>query len=454
MAASFPLALLCLDAGIKKMDSNNQSTDQQNWTRNFFTIWFGQAFSILGSQLVSFALVWWLTKETGSAMVLASSTIMIYLPQIFLGPFVGALVDRWNRRLILMIADGTVALATLLLAFLFWQGWIQIWHIYVLVFIRSLGGTFHFPAMQASTTMLVPEKHLSRIAGVNQILEGGVRIAGPALGALLMELLPIQGVLSIDVITAALAISPLFFIDIPQPKNGKPKQKITPRLVLDDVVEGARFVLAWKGFTILLGMAIFLNFIFTPAGSFIPLLVTEHFKGGVWQLGLLESISGAGMLIGGVLLSVWGGFKKRVYNILLGMGVMGFSAAVVGFSPANAFFLAAAAFFIEGVANTVMNGSAFALMQAIIAADMQGRVFSMLGAVTAALSPLGLLLAAPIVENFGPRLWFVIAGVSSVLMAVASIFIPPVLNLEEHSPVDQDSLTPVQEMMVSVGEKS
>jgi DHA3 family macrolide efflux protein-like MFS transporter len=379
---------------------------------------------------------------------------MIYLPQIILGPFVGALVDRWNRRLILMIADGAVALATLVLAFLFWQDWIQIWHIYLLVFLRSLGGTFHFPAMQASTTMLVPEKHLSRIAGVNQILEGGVKIAGPALGALLMELLPIQGVLSIDVLTAALAISPLFFINIPQPKNGKPKQKITPRLVLEDVVEGARFVLAWKGFTILLGMAIFLNFVFAPTGSFIPLLVTEHFKGGVWQLGLLESISGAGMLIGGVLLSVWGGFKKRVHNILLGMGVMGLSAVVVGFSPANAFLLALIAFFIEGLANTVMNGSAFALMQAVIAADMQGRVFSMLGSVTSALSPLGLLLAAPIVEIFGTRVWFVIAGASSALLAVIALFIPSVLHLEDRDHKDQGSLAPVQEMIVSVGEKS
>jgi len=454
MAASFPLALLCLESGIKQMELNKQSSDQQNWTRNFFTIWFGQAFSILGSQLVSFALVWWLTKETGSAMVLATSTIMIYLPQIFLGPFVGALVDRWNRRLVLMIADGAVALATLLLAFLFWQGWIQIWHIYLLVFIRALGGSFHFPAMQASTTMLVPEKHLSRIAGVNQILEGGVRIAGPALGALLMELLPIQGVLSIDVLTAALAISPLFFIDIPQPKNGKPKQKITPRLVLEDVVEGARFVLTWKGFTIMLGMAIFLNFIFAPAGSFIPLLVTEHFKGGVWQLGLLESISGVGMLSGGVLLSVWGGFKKRVYNILLGMGVMGFSAVVVGFSPANAFSLAVIAFFIQGVSNTVMNGSSFALMQAIIAAEMQGRVFSMLASVSSALAPLGLLLAAPIVDIFGPRAWFVIAGASSVLLAIVAFFIPSVLNLEERIHLDQSSQVPLQEMMVSVGEKS
>lgn len=435
------------------MKQTNEAETKKGWAKPFFTIWFGQAFSILGSQIVSFALVWWLTKETGSAMVLATSTIMIYLPQIFLGPFVGALVDRWNRRLVLMVADTGVALATLLLAFLFWQGWVEIWHIYLLVFVRSLGGTFHFPAMQASITMLVPDKHLSRIAGVNQMMEGGVKIAGPALGALLMELMPIQGVLSVDVLTAVLAVSPLFFIQIPQPVNGKPKVRITPRVVLEDVIEGARFVITWRGFTILLGMAVFLNFIFAPAGSFIPLLVTEHFKGGVWQLGLLESVVGVGMLGGGVLLSTWGGFRRRVMNILLGMGAMGICAVIVGLAPQNGIYLAAAAFFFEGVANTVMNGSAFALMQSIIPADMQGRVFSMLGAVTSALSPVGLLLAAPIVDIFGPRSWYVIAGASSIMMTVAALLMPVIVNLEQEQRQNSESSKRSQEVLVSAGEQ-
>lgn len=414
-----------------KMKVEDQAVQSKNWAKPFFTVWIGQAFSILGSQLVSFALVWWLTKETGSAMVLATSTIMIHLPQIFLGPFVGALVDRWSRRLVLMVADGAVALATLILAYLFWQGAVEIWHIYLLVFIRSLGGTFHFPAMQASTTLMVPEKHLSRIAGVNQIMEGGVKVAGPALGALLMEAIPVQGVLAVDVITAILAIVTLVFIPIPQPKNGKPKQRITPRLLLDDVVEGVRFVGAWRGLVITLGMAVFLNFIFAPVGSFIPLLVTEHFKGGVWQLGLLESVVGVGMLSGGLLLSIWGGFKRRAYNLFFGMIVMGASATVVGLTPANGILIATVAFFFEGVANTVMNGSAFALMQAIIPTDMQGRVFSMLASVTSALSPLGLLLVAPIVDIFGPRIWFVVAGLSAVIMATIALFIPVVVNLDQ-----------------------
>ncbi len=137
----------------------------------------------------------------------------------------------------------------------------------------------------------------------------------------------------------------------------------------------------------MLSFAILLNFLFAPTGSFIPLLVTEHFKGGVWQLGLLESVVGAGMIGGGLLLSIWGGFRKRIYNILSGMVVMGGTCLVVGIAPENGFYLAVSAFFIEGIANTVMNGSAFALMQSAIPADMQGRVVSMLSSATSAMSP-------------------------------------------------------------------
>ena len=155
----------------------------ENWKKPFFLIWIGQSFSIIGSMLVQFALVWWMTQETGSAAVLATATIISILPQIFIGPFAGALVDRWNRKLVMIIADGSTALVTLALVLLFWSGHIQIWQLYIAMFIRAVGGTFHFPAMSASTSLMVPEKHLSRIAGINQSLNGVLNIIAPPLGA-------------------------------------------------------------------------------------------------------------------------------------------------------------------------------------------------------------------------------------------------------------------------------
>jgi DHA3 family macrolide efflux protein-like MFS transporter len=158
--------------------------------RPFLIVWLGQACSLLGSQLVQFALVWWLTKTTGSATTLALASLAALLPQILIGPLAGALVDRWSRRTIMIVADTAIALATLVLAALFWLDVAAVWNIYVLLLIRATGAAFHWPAMQASTTLMVPEKHLARVAGLNQTLAGVAGIFIPPCGALAIEVLP------------------------------------------------------------------------------------------------------------------------------------------------------------------------------------------------------------------------------------------------------------------------
>jgi MFS transporter, DHA3 family, macrolide efflux protein len=147
---------------------------KRSWMAPFFTIWTGQAFSLLGSQLVQFALIWWLTKTTGSATVLATASLVGLLPQVLLSPVAGAMVDRWSRRAIMMLSDGTVALATLALAGLFLSGRVEIWQVYLAMLVRAMAGSFHWPAMQASTSLMVPKENLARVQGVNQILMGGI----------------------------------------------------------------------------------------------------------------------------------------------------------------------------------------------------------------------------------------------------------------------------------------
>ena len=225
-------------ANTSKSSSSEAPQVESNWKRTFFLIWTGQAFSLLGSSLVQFALVWWLTQKTGSATVLAAATFVALLPSVFLGPFVGALVDRWNRRIVMIAADGMVALATAALVILFWLDIAQVWHVYVVLFVRSLTGTFHFPAMQASTSLMVPDKHLSRISGLNQALRGILNIAAPPLGALLIGLIPMAAVMAIDIVTAAIAILPLLFVSIPQPQQANPSEAVTPTTVLRDVAAG------------------------------------------------------------------------------------------------------------------------------------------------------------------------------------------------------------------------
>ncbi|MGW8250875.1 MAG: MFS transporter, partial [Anaerolineales bacterium] len=190
------------------MQSTALSSKNSAWAPPFFTIWGGQAISLFGSQLVQFALIWWLTKSTGSATVLAVASLVGLLPQVVLGPFIGTLVDRWNRRITMMVADSLIAATTLGLALLFWSGRVEIWHIYLLMFIRSTAGGFHWPAMQASTSLMVPKEHLSRVQGLNQMLQGGMNIISAPLGALLLDVLPVEGILFIDIGTAMLAVLP------------------------------------------------------------------------------------------------------------------------------------------------------------------------------------------------------------------------------------------------------
>ncbi|MFN2166614.1 MAG: MFS transporter, partial [Anaerolineae bacterium] len=232
--------------------------------RAFSTIWTGQVFSLLGSELVQFALVWWLTITTGSATTLALATMMAVLPRVLVGPFAGALVDRWNRRRVMMVADGLSALVVVGLAALFAFDAVQVWHIYVAMFIRAACGAFHWPAMQASTTLMVPEEHLARIAGLNQALQGLGAIVAPPLGALLLEVLPVQGVLAIDVLTAMLAIAPLVFIHIPQPRQSVPKEQAARPSIGADLREALHFLRDWPGILMIIGIAMLVNLLIFP----------------------------------------------------------------------------------------------------------------------------------------------------------------------------------------------
>ncbi len=408
----------------------NQRTSR--WAPPFFTIWIGQAFSLLGSQLVQFALIWWLTQTTGSATVLATAALVGLLPQVVLGPIIGALVDRWNRRWIMILADSTIALATLGLAYLFWSGQEQIWQVYLLMFIRSTAGGFHWPAMQASTSLMVPKEHLARVQGLNQMLQGGMNIISAPLGALMLGWLPIQGILMIDISTAMLAIFPLFFIRVPQPVRDPAAQSGgAGSSVWQEFLTGLRYVFSWPGLVIIGAMATLINFLVTPAFTMLPLLVTKHFTGQAIQLAGLESAMGIGVILGGITLSVWGGFKRRIMTSMAGLFVIALGSFMVGLAPANAYYLAIAAMFVIGFSLPMINGPVLAIMQAVVAPDMQGRVFTLINSAATAMAPLSLIIAGPLADSFGVQIWFVVLGITTVIMGISSFFIPAVMNLEK-----------------------
>lgn len=411
---------------------NSSKPQNEHWAGRFFTIWTGQAFSLFGSALVQFALIWWLTQESGSATVLAVATLVGMLPQIVIGPFAGALVDRWNRRVIMIAADATIAVFSLLLAYLFATGTVQIWHIYVIMAVRALGGAFHYPAMAASTPLMVPGEHLTRVNGLNQALQGINMLVAPPVGALLLGILPTQGILLIDVGTAMLAILPLLFLSIPQPKRHEESHAEAKPNLMRDVRDGFAYIRTIPGFTAIISMAFFLNFLLVPTGALVPLLVTQHFGKGAIELGLLESAMGVGVIAGGVILSIWGGFKKKIATSLTGIIGLGIGVMLVGFAPAHLFMLAIVGNIILGLMLPIANGPVGALMQAIVRPDMQGRVMSLVNSGATAISPLGLLIAGPVSDWLGIRVWFWAGGMICIMIAVAAFFRPIIMNVEDY----------------------
>ncbi len=398
----------------------------------FVIIWTGQALSLVGSSLVQFSLVWWLTEASGSATVLAMATMMEVLPRIFIGPFAGALVDRWNRRVVMLISDALIALALLVLAILYTMDAVQIWHIYIVMFLRATGGAFHWPAMQASTTLMVPAKHLTRVAGMNQTLQGIVNVVAPPLGALLYELLPMQGIIAIDVGTACLAIGPLLAVSIPQPRRevigGEAESQHS---VLADLREGLSFVWSWPGLVILLIVAAVSNLLGNPAFSLVPLLVSEHFGGDALELGWFQAAFGFGVIAGALTLSIWGGFRRRIITVAVASVLGGVGFIMIGLAPAQAILMAVGIAFFVGFFNPIVNGSLMAMLQVAIPPEMQGRVFTLILSITGLTTPLGLLMAGPTADALGVPAWFVISGIVIVIMSAGQLLFPAIRQIEQ-----------------------
>ena len=398
--------------------------------RPFLILWSGQSLSLIGSQAVQFALIWWLTETSGSATILTTATLLGLLPPIVLGPMIGTLIDRWNRKTVMLAADGFVALASLWLAGLFATGGADIPHVLALLFLRALGAAFHSPAMTASTTLMVPERHLTRIQGLNQSMQGILAIVAAPLGALLLAVLSMPGVMLVDVGTALVAIVPLIAIRVPQPERIDGPASGS---VWSETREGFRYLVRRRGHMTLIAMSTLINALIVPAFSLLPLLVLERLSGGAAQVAWLTSALGVGLIVGGAALGAWGGFRKRIVTTLTALTALGAAIAAVGLTPSSSFPWALVAMSCVGLIVPLVNGPVFAILQATIAPEYQGRVFSLIGSLAGAAAPMGLVAAAPVAEVVGVGAWYLAGGAACAAMGVAGFFAPSLMRIEDGS---------------------
>ncbi len=287
--------------------------------------------------------------------------------------------------------------------------------------------------MNASTSLMVPIEKLTRVQGINQMLNGGLNVVSAPMGALLLGVLPIQGILIIDVITALIAILPLVFIQIPQPARiSREEMDYNEQTTIwEDFKAGLQYMLGWPGLLIVSLMAVVINFVFMPAYSLLPLLVKDYFGGNAIQLGWVESTIGIGVIAGGALLSVWGGFERKTLTSMIGLMGLGAGTLILGLAPSSAILFAVGGALLMGLMNPITNGPIFAVIQSTVEPDMQARIFSLLTSLCGGMALVGLMIAGPVTDNVGIQSWFLISGALCVLMAVAGLFIPAVMNIEE-----------------------
>ena len=399
-----------------------------NWKRVFAIIWTGQFLSILTSSIVNFAIVLWLSLETGSAEVLAFATMAALLPQSVLGLFTGIFIDRWKRKRVMIMADSFIAFCTLILAVLFYFDLAKISHIYVLLALRSVGSAFHMPAMQASVPLLAPKSELMRIAGINQVIQSVCNIAGPALAGLFITMMKMTNILLLDVAGAAFACLSLCFVFIPDPSHEERNSELH---LWREAKEAIMEVRNQYGLSWLFLLSILATFVIMPVSVLFPLMTLNHFAGNAFQVSLVEVSWGGGALLAGALL----GLKKYRWNEILlinGMYIaLGLTFLFSGLLPVSGFIWFAVLTALGGVCGSLYFATFTTVIQSRIDPGVMGRVFSFYMSFSMLPSMIGLLSTGFLADSIGLGNTFIISGGFLCWIGIISFFIPSLISLKE-----------------------
>ena len=362
--------------------------------RTFTIIWIGQFVSTIGSGLSGFALGVWLYEETGSPTLFAISLFVYFLPRVIFSPFAGVIADRWDRRKVMLISDGVAALATVWVAVMYSSGELAIWHIYVVHVAYSVANSLQWPAYSAAISSLVPKKHLARAGGMNQIGQGISSLIAPGVAGALYVTVGLGPILIVDIVTFFAAFATLIAVRFPPPvvSNQGEREKGS---FWQDVLLGWRYIISRKGFLALQIIFAIVNFSFSIVYPLFTPMVLELTSPDM--LGYINSITGVGLLLGTLTLSIWGGPKRRILGTYIFETMIGLSLVLTGLAPSIPLIVAAQ--FLGMFAMPITDGCTQAIWQTKVPQDIQGRVFSARPMISFSIIPLAYLISGPLSER-------------------------------------------------------
>lgn len=385
---------------------------KKSWQQKTGLFLTSQAISLFGSSLVQYAIIWYITLETKSGMMTTIATLCGFIPQVLISLFAGVWADKYNKKMLIILADGAIACATLIIAVLFLLDISAMWLLLLVLAIRSLGSGIQTPTTISFIPEIVPEEKLMRVNGINSTIQSVMLILSPAASGALLSNVALEYIFFIDVITAVMGICIFSGVKVPYEKKAAGKMDY-----FGAIKEGIQYTKNHRLVSRLMIYLMLANILMAPLAILTPLMVTRTFGADPWYLTLNEVVFFAGNILGGVLISAWGGFKNRIYTIGLGCFVCGVLSVLLGIPFAFAIYLVWMG--ICGVTMPLFNTPFITLFQEHVDADKQGRVFSLISVVTGAIMPLAMVLFGPLADYMKIEYILIVTG---ILFMTGTIF--------------------------------
>ncbi len=384
---------------------NKIENSKGNWKKETALFLTSQNISLFGTSIVQYAIMWFITLKTQSGFMMTISIICGFLPTFFLAPFAGVWADRFNRKWLIMLSDSMIAFTTLIMALIFWAGYESIWLLFAMSAIRAFGSAVQQPAVNAFIPQFVPEENLMRVGGINSSIQSVMMLIAPMISGVLMTVAPLESIFMIDVITAAFAVLILTQLKVPVHAKALEKGKID---YLADMKLGLNYVLNHEYIRrFYIFIAVF-HFFITPVAALSPLQVTRSFGDDIWRLTAIEIAFSSGMLLGGLLISSWGGFDNRVHTMALstfGIGLMIVALGIVG-----NFWVYLVIMLISGITLPLFMTPSTVLLQEKVEEAYMGRVFGVMTMIYSSAMPLGMLVFGPLADIVDIEWLLIISG--------------------------------------------